>query len=153
MSQRFELAGSIAIDDVPDVRKFVERVHRRVVPDGDDISRIIMAAHELLENAVKFSADGSATLHIEITNRTQVAITTRNRARPDDLEEVKRVARELDQADDPMAFYLNQMSRSPMSRGGLGIGRVAAEGEMDVEFKLDGDIVEVQARSTVGGSA
>lgn len=149
---KFELVGAIELDDVPDVRRFVEKVHRRIVHDRDDVSRVIMAAHELLENAVKFSSDGSATLHIEITAGSQVCITTRNRANAADLEDLRRIADELESADDAMAFYLSQMQRKPTTRGGLGLGRVAAEGEMDVQVKLDGDVVEINARSALVAS-
>jgi hypothetical protein len=152
-ARTFELAGSIELQDVPDVRRFVEKLHRRIVHDGDDVSRVIMAAHELLENAVKFSADGSATLHIEVTpGAHEVCITTRNRARPSDVEDLRRIAAELGAATDPMSFYLSQMHRSPETRGGLGLGRVAAEGEMAVQVKLDGDVVEINARSALARS-
>jgi len=150
---KFELKGSIELDDVPDVRKFVEKVHKRIVTDMDDVSRVIMAAHELLENAVKFSADGSASLHIEITANNQVCITTRNKASPDDLADLERISHEMTTASDPMSFYLSQMQRAPASRGGIGLGRVAAEGEMEVRVKLDGDIVEVNARSALSTAA
>ena len=143
----FELAGSIGLEDVPDVRKFVEKVHKRIVHDRDDVARMIMAAHELLENAVKFSVDGSASLHIDITPNSEVSITTRNRARQADVEDLRRIASELTAAPDPMTYYLSQMQRAPASRGGLGLGRLAAEGEMDVRFKLDGDVVEITAHS------
>ena len=148
MSSTFELAGAIKLDDVPDVRRFVEKVHKRLVHDRDDVSRVTMAAHELLENAVKFSADGSASLHIAIDNN-KVSITTRNRARPTDVADLRRIAEQMGKADDPMVFYLSQMQRAPESRGGLGLGRVAAEGEMEVRFKLDGEYVEISARSSL----
>lgn len=150
-SNQFQLGGSIAIDDVPDVRRIVEKVQRRVVRNADDMSRMIMAAHELLENAVKFSTDGSASLHIEVKN-AQVCITTRNRASVEHLDELRMIMEELGSTD-PMAYYLGLMDRSPASRGGLGLGRVAAEGEMQIAFELDGDMVQVHARATLAEPA
>lgn len=105
-----------------------------------------MATHELLENAVKFSADGAASLRLEIGGST-VTITTRNRARPVDLQELGKIARDLADALDPMLYYLDQMRRSPDRIGGLGLGRVAAEAEMKLELLLDGDMVQIKAEA------
>lgn len=151
MSERFEINGSLSVDDVPDVRKFVERLHRRV-SSPDDISRVALATHELLENAVKFSSDGSASLKVEVGGST-VTITTRNRAKPSHLDEVAKIAEELAGALDPMLFYLEQMRRHPERSGGLGLGRVAAEGEMKLELRLDGDIVQIRAETTLAPPA
>src|SRR5262249_11357947 len=60
--RRIELEGTIALDDVSHVRRFVETLHRRVAMTDDDASRLAMVTHELLENAIKFSADGGASL-------------------------------------------------------------------------------------------
>ena len=148
-SERFEINGHLTVDDVPDVRQFIEKLHRRV-SSPDDTARVAMATHELLENAVKFSTDGSASLRVEVGN-SQVTIVTRNRAKTDDLEELFQIGRELAAALDPMLFYLEQMRR-PRS-GGLGLGRVAAEGEMKIEVILEGEVVQIRALATLGGRA
>ncbi len=149
--QTFQLTGPLEVSDVPHVRKFVERVHRHRVADPDDISRVAMTAHELLENAIKFSADGAAALSIEVVDKT-ISIRTRNRARTEDLSDLRRIADELVGAE-PMAFYLAQMSRAPQQRGGLGLGRIAAEGDMALSFVLDGETVEITATSQISGRA
>jgi len=148
-TQTFQLVGPLQVSDVPHVRRFVEHVHRHRVVDRDDISRVAMTAHELLENAIKFSVDGAAALTIEVVEST-ISIRTRNRARTEDLADLRRIADEL-VASDPMAFYLDQMSRSPDATGGLGLGRVAAEGDMALSFVLDGEMVEVVATSRISG--
>ena len=147
----FELACAMKLDDVRDVRHLVEKLHKRFLLDREDVSRLAMAAHELLENAVKFSADGSATLRIEVGD--EICVTTRNRARTPDVADLVAIAAELDAAPDPMLFYLGLMKRSPSSRGGLGLGRIAAEGEMKIGFEVDGDVVQVRARSTLARPA
>jgi hypothetical protein len=147
-SESFQLSGNLTVADVPDVRRFVEKMHSRV-SNAEDVSRVAMATHELLENAVKFSTDGAASLRIDVGG-SQVTITTRNRARSTDLDELRQLASELSTAVDPMLFYLEQMRRSPDRVGGLGLGRVAAEGEMRLELVLDGDIVQIKAEATLG---
>jgi len=149
-TESFELTGNLTVADVPDVRRFVEKFHGRT-SNADDVSRVAMATHELLENAVKFSTDGSASLRIDVGG-SQVTITTRNRARPTDLDELRELAHQLASTIDPMLFYLEQMRRSPTRVGGLGLGRVAAEGEMKLELVLDGDMVQIKAEATLGAA-
>ena len=145
----FEIVCAITLDDVPDVRHFVEKLHRRVVRGEDEIARLALATHELLENAVKFSADGSASLRIEIVGESDLIITTRNRARTADLDDLLTIAAEIKAAADPMVYYVGLMKRAPTSRGGLGLGRIVAEGEMQIGFELHGDVVEISARSVL----
>jgi anti-sigma regulatory factor (Ser/Thr protein kinase) len=149
----FELTCTVTLEEVPEIRRLVERVHRRFVPNRDDISRVAMATHELLENAIKFSTDGTATIRIEVPDEGEIRITTRNRARSDDLEGLQRIAAELEASPDPMLYYIGLMQKSPDRRGGLGIGRVAAEGEMAIALELDGDVVEVSARAGLAKAA
>lgn len=149
-AKRFELDGPMRVDEVADVRRFVERMNRRL-RNADDAARVAMATHELLENAVKFSSDGAASVAIEV-GTTHVAITTRNRAREENRAELREIARELSEANDPMVFYLKQMSVRDRV-GGLGLGRVAAEAEMKLELVLDGDVVEVRAEAALEPAA
>jgi hypothetical protein len=145
-NNRFALDGPMDVGDVAHVRRFVERLCRRQLTTEDGVSRLAMATHELLENAVKFSIDGAASLTIEVKPNAEVSITTRNRASKADLADLSRLANDLHNATDPMKFYLELMRRSPSQvRGGLGIGRVAAEAEMRIELDVQGDIVQVRA--------
>lgn len=143
----FEITCAIGIEDVPEVRRFVEKLHRRLVPSSEDVARVAMAAHELLENAVKFSTDGNASLRIELVDGGQVRITTRNLARTADREGLITLTNQLAASGDPMRFYLERMQEAPLSRGGLGLGRVAAEAEMTIGVACEGEIVEVRAQS------
>lgn len=152
MSTHFELDAALTVDDVPAVRRLIERLQRSAVADDGDRSRVAVAAHELLENAVKFSTDGSAWLRIEIADRL-LTITTRNRASRAHVADLSQIASDLVAAPDSMAFYLGRMQRSPQTAGGLGLGRVAAEGDMRIAFELDGDVVVVHATASLGGGS
>lgn len=150
MKHRFELDGAMTRDQIPDIRKFVERLHRRLLGnDGDLISRVTMATHELFENAVKFSIDGSAKLSVDISRESEpvhVRITTTNRAADEHLADLREMATALASATDMMTFYVELMRNSdPKVRGGLGLGRVAAEAEMKLELHLDNDLVVISA--------
>lgn len=144
MTERFEIDGTLTTKDVPVVRRFVEDLHRKFSADA---SLLAMATHELLENAVKFSVDGSAFLRLEIV-ATTATVTTRNRASQSNVEALDKIARALSEADDPMQYYLEQMQHYDRI-GGLGLGRVAAEAEMKIEISvLEDNLVEIKAAAT-----
>jgi anti-sigma regulatory factor (Ser/Thr protein kinase) len=143
----FEIDCTIALEDVSEIRRLVERIHLRLGSTQTDAARIAMATHELLENAIKFSIDGTARLRIDVTDTAEVRIQTRNRATADHREDLATLAAKLAAADDPMTFYVGLMARAPNARGGLGLGRVAAEGDMSIGFVFHDDVVEVHASS------
>ena len=143
----------LGIEDVPDVRRFVETFHHRFVANDDDVSRVAMATHELLENAVKFSVDGIARVRIDVLVNNRIRITTRNRTNQENFEELKQLARELHDAVDPMLIYIDLMRRSPVnSVGGIGLGRVAVEGEMQIDVEMVGEFVQVCAETALADS-
>ena len=145
----FEIDCSIVLEDVSEVRRLVERIQLRLGSTLDDAARVAMATHELLENAIKFSVDGTARLRIDVTDGGVVRILTSNRATEGDRAELAVLAAELAAAVTPMAFYVSLMARAPNERGGLGIGRIAAEGDMAIDFVFHGDVVEVHASSAL----
>lgn len=158
MRHHFEVAGATTPEQLPEIRRFVERFHRRVLCDDRHlISRVAVAAHELFENALKFATDGVATLNVDISRDAtaeeealRVRITTKNRANAHHVSELREIKRAIDGADDMMAFYVDLMRRSkPSVRGGLGLGRVAAESEMTVDIDIDDDRVIVTAELVV----
>ena len=148
-SAHFELDCAISLEDVSEIRRLVERLHLRRGSSESDASRIAMTTHELLENAIKFSLDGIAMLRIEVTPAGEVVVRTRNRASADDRRDLAALAAELHAAADPLTFYVSLMARAPQERGGLGLGRVAAEGDMAIDFDFHDDVVEVSARSAL----
>jgi anti-sigma regulatory factor (Ser/Thr protein kinase) len=143
--RRLELHGAFTIDEVSDVRRFVERLNA-TIGDDDVSTRVAMAAHELFENAIKFAVDGMASIEIDVTPMPgRISITTRNRANLQDLADLRETAGKLHASQDSMAFYVDLMRTSRKQRGGLGIGRVAAEAEMRVAFGFEDDFVVVHA--------
>ena len=146
MNSHFELAGEFTLDQVPEVRRFTERM-LRWIPDPDVSARLAMATHELFENAVKFADDGVASLRVEVARAPSIRarITTRNRAKRADLDTLQQLSTRLRDASDPMEFYVQLMKDAPDARGGLGIGRVAAEGDMRVAMELENEHVVINA--------
>ena len=62
----FELKFCPSLELIPIVRRFVEIFYSQLLAQDDVAARIALATHELLENSVKFSSDGMASIHIGV---------------------------------------------------------------------------------------
>jgi hypothetical protein len=148
------------------VRGFVSDFHDRIVlsptssrrrssPRG---SQLGMAAHELMENALMYGAEGGSSFSIAIdpdpddpANRYLVSIKTRNRAEPHQQAVVCERLNALSEADDPLAYYLGLMAASARrpEGSGLGLARVRVEAQMDLSCVVDGDELEIVAQARI----
>jgi hypothetical protein len=138
----FELSFSPNRALIPTVRRFVSDFYTEVLKDAELTSRLVLAAHELLENAVTYSADGHTTMSIGVRRQgsaLEVAIDTRNATSGENLAILETRFGELTAAVDPSAHYLELMRRSAKrpTGSGLGLGRVCAEADMWLAYRLD----------------
>ena len=124
-----------------------------MLSDPDASSRVALAIHELLENTLKYSTDGEASLDVALDqadgSRT-VEIRSSNRASPAQLGELCSRIDALRDLDDPMALYVSMMAESARRNGsGLGLVRIRVEAEMQLEYAIDGDQVTIKCSSPV----
>lgn len=151
----FELNFRPNVALVSVVRRFVSEFYQRFLGDPDGTSRVALATHELLENAVKYSKDGETTIRIAVSNDSprQVSITLFNRAEPRHLAEIREIIDGVNAATDPHEFYQQLLMRRAkrVDGSGLGLARVCAEGEMTLRYTLGADdAIEIQATTFVG---
>ena len=136
--------------------KYVCDFYSAVLADPDASARVMLAAHELLENAAKYSSDGMGQLQIELHDEEGaefgvVRICSSNRARPDKLGDLQRFFEENRRCDDALALYDRLIARSATRNhgSGLGLARIRAEAEMDLSYSLKGDQVTITAQARV----
>jgi hypothetical protein len=135
------------------VRRFVSDFYDRTLCDPDATSRVALATHELLENAVKYSRDGRAKVRIEVTgvaDRVRVRIRTKNRAEPADAEHIQRTIDEMTSMD-ANVYYLSLMRKnaSRTDGSGLGLARIHAEAEMAMSVRCRNGTITVSAETEV----
>lgn len=154
----FELSFAPSMELVSVVRRFVGAFYERLLTDSEVAQRVALAAHELLENAVRYSVDGETSIRLEVKREgpsPTFIIRTRNRTTPDNARTLQSLLEEIQTSGNADAHYMTLLHRSTLPanvdvRGGLGLGRVASEAEMDLSCKIiEGGMVELSARTRV----
>jgi anti-sigma regulatory factor (Ser/Thr protein kinase) len=151
----FELNFKPNVALVSVVRRFVTEFYQRFLSDPDGTSRVALATHELLENAVKYSIDGETTIRIEVVldSPKTVRIVLRNRAEPHHIAAIREILDGIAKAPDAFTFYQQLIAARAKTResSGLGLARICAEGEMKVVYAVIGaDTTVLEATTTVG---
>jgi len=134
---------------VGELRRLVNRALERLSVDADAAYAASLAAHELVENALKYGqGDVRLTVLVDRGERRVRGVTVENRATRGDVVRLKRALKELQAAPDLMAAYVDRMSQGGF--GGLGLARVAAEAEMTLSCTARANRVAVRARPAGG---
>jgi hypothetical protein len=134
------------------VRRFVSEFYARMFKDADATSRVALATHELLENAVRYSKDGETRIRVEVMGdqpQSQIAIRTWNVATADHVDAVRLLFEEMDSNQDPFNHYQALMRRTARLVGGSGLGlaRVRAEADMELSFEVAAGVLSVGAKT------
>ena len=147
---RFELTFAPTVILVSVVRNFIHDFYQRVI-GKEATERIAMATHELLENALRYSAEDGATLKVEVEqhpNVDHVTIRIRNRPSEAHVGPLKEALAKMNEIPDPDLHYLMVMRESWRRKdtSGLGLARLRAEGGMRLSLELEGEYVCIVAQ-------
>lgn len=148
----FHLAFRPNIKLVTTVRRFTSDFYRRVLVDEELTSRLAVATHEMLENAVAYANDDETEIRIEVTG-SELCVRTWNRAAPDRIEAIKAGIDRVMAADDPEEYYQQQMmiAAKRTDGSGLGLARVRNEAEMTLSYEIEHDKVCIRAVTEIVG--
>ena len=145
-----ELSFSANAKLISIVRRFARDFYGQILGDPDVTARLVVATHELLENAVSYSLGGQSRILLSVSHTPDavcVTIETRNTTAPAHRAALDELLAEMLAQPDRLKFYLDLMRRNA-KRGlgsGLGLGRIYAESELDVSSESDGDAVLLRA--------
>jgi hypothetical protein len=149
-----DLPLTVSPSMVSPTRRIIEAKLGPVLEDEDAIFRVAMTAHELLENAAKYASDGKARLELSVTPREEgaiVRVVVTNNATQENIAQLGVCYAEMNAAKDAMAHYfsLMRMNAKAGALSRLGLARVRAEGEMDIEVDVEGERVKIVASGIV----
>lgn len=108
--------------------------------------RVSMAAHELLENAVKYSSSKESPVECTLDfDEREIRVSVSNDAKPEQLAELQAQFAEIKEGD-PLTVYLTKMQASLGSdKSQLGLARIQYEGEARLELTVTGAKVTLDA--------
>ncbi|MDF2693332.1 MAG: hypothetical protein K0S65_1715 [Labilithrix sp.] len=145
----FELVLTSDETLVATVRRFVGELCVRVLIDPDVTSRVVIATHELLDNAVRHAAGDASGIRVELARfgeEVGVVIVTRNRIDEVHGRVLQGVLDEMHTSADRETFYRDLLGRvARMDGSGLGLARVFAEAGMNVSSRREEDVVILRA--------
>jgi anti-sigma regulatory factor (Ser/Thr protein kinase) len=148
-----ELSFSPNVSLIATVRRFVGEFYQRVLADDEVASRLVVATHELLENAVRYSCDGRSSIRIGVGRQgdnLDVAIVTKNRTTEEHRRLLGELLDEMHASTDRGGFYQTLLRRTAKREigSGLGLGRIYAESEMDLTCSIEMDEVHLSANGS-----
>jgi anti-sigma regulatory factor (Ser/Thr protein kinase) len=148
----FHLVFRPNIKLVSTVRRFTGEFYRRVLVDQELASRLALATHEMLENAVAYADDEETAIRIEVDG-DMLSVRTWNRATPERLASMKASIDRVMAASDPDLYYQEMMSVAARRNdgSGLGLARVRHEAEMNLSYEIDNDRACIRSVTKIVG--
>lgn len=122
-----------------------------LLADGDAAARLRLTAHELLENIVKYSANGGCEFHLRLLlvadGTLRASVETRNVPAAGRRADAEQRLAALCAARDPLEHYDAIIADSALkpAGSGLGLARIHAETEYRLSHRFEGDMLVICA--------
>jgi hypothetical protein len=130
-------------------REFLLQFFSVALKDPRIGSEVCVAAHELMENAIKYSPNDEAKVRIEVSTDGDIVIAVENVVAPEQVPNLLAEVRAIADAPDPLAYYRQRMADAAARTDGrscLGLARIRCEANMALDCQVHGDRVRVIAR-------
>ncbi len=143
-----------ALAYVDGIRELGRAFCARTFTDAELAERARMVLQELLENAVKYSAEGGGG-EVEVALRAEggaFTITCSSHPQPDHLATLRAELAQLRLFDAEAAYLvaLQRAAREPQAPARLGLARMRFEGRFELELEeIAGDRIRVRAVTRV----
>ncbi len=150
-----EIVVSVDTRALGQVRRMVgEWVAEVLSGDDEDGWRAEMASHELLERVLHRATDGTARLSISVVSDGEyrrIIVSSHSRATHQQVAELTRAVADVRGAPDRLAYYQDLLRRSVAREddAALGLARIAAEAEMELDSFAYREELTVVAHTTV----
>jgi hypothetical protein len=153
-----ELGFDLSIDPNPRfvsvVRRFVEATFERLLEDPEVVYRVAMTAHELIENAAKYSLGSKALLRVSFQREGEAALVSlylANETTANHIDRLRERVAAIANAPDPFLHYqrLMRLTARTSDESGLGLARIRAEAEMSLSLDIRGSTVGLLATARV----
>lgn len=154
LSLRISLAPPPHVLLASSLAQLVGTFCRLELGDPDLVMRCHLTAHELAENVAKYSSASPASLELDLIQQNgsrTLHIRTRNHAAPERISEVERRLKALSDAKDPSEHYDRLLAQAIQRPGmsGLGLARIRAEADLQLDYQVDGDEVTIVATASL----
>lgn len=129
------------------IREFLSNTYGPLIRDTRAESVITLAAHELIENIIKYGANGPRRLTVQLDSRSrEIRLVTENEATPTQITKLRSKMDRICASTAPEALYDEFIAESADSdESGLGLIRIRAEADMALSYKVEGSTVRIQA--------
>lgn len=136
-------------------REFFRSAYASLLDDEDLCFSVGLVAHELMENIIKYSAEGVRSISVGIDrgdSGRRVWVKSVNRVAAEEVQALASALEAIRNTDAPDALYDRMISESANREGsGLGLIRIRAEANMDVDYQVDGTTVTICASRAIPG--
>jgi two-component sensor histidine kinase len=154
----FELLFETFPGVIAPTRRFVQDTLQPVLQEPDDVSRIAMAAHELLENAVQHATGPVTKLSVALSTGStlgfrEVALRLTNETSPQHVERLRSAVAVLDDPARALEYYRGLMVKKwdqDRESSGMGLARIVVESEMKLAVEVNGSSVTLLASGWIG---
>ena len=153
--------ASVELDFTPDAstpsrgREFLVNACAELLPDRELSFRLGVAAHELLENVLKYASGGKRSVSVgfqKSNGTTQAYVRSRNRAGQPQLTRLSNTIDRIRNSDAPDDLYDSFIEAGVDGLGsGLGLIRIRAEALMDLAYDIEDDTVTILATLPIEG--